>query len=52
MPEALADYLTEELGAPPHDMGPEGAIRRNLRLSDDKAATLYLQFVRPSDACR
>jgi hypothetical protein len=52
MPEALADYLAETLGAPPHDVGPEGAIRRNLRLSDDKAATLYLQFVRPSEACR
>ena len=52
MPEALAAYLEDELGAPPHDMGPEGAIRRNLRLSDDKAATLYLQFVRPSEACR
>jgi len=52
MPEALAAYLTDKLGAPPRDMGPEGAIRRNLRLSDDKGATLYLQFVPPSDACR
>jgi len=52
MPEALAHYLHDELGAPPRDMGPEGAIRRNLRLSDDRAATLYLQFVPPSDACR
>ena len=52
MPEALAHYLRDELGAPPRDMGPEGAIRRNLRLSDERAATLYLQFVPPSDACR
>ncbi len=52
MPEALATYLSEDLGAPPRDMGPEGAIRRNLRLSDEKAATLYLQFVPPSDLCR
>jgi hypothetical protein len=52
MPEALAAYLADELGAKPRDMGPEGAIRRNLRLSDDKAATLYLQFVPPSEACR
>lgn len=52
MPEALASYLTDRLGAPPRDMGPEGAIRRNLRLSDEKAATLYLQFVPPSELCR
>jgi len=52
MPDALAAYLEDELGATPRDMGPEGAIRRNLRLSDDRAATLYLQFVPPSEACR
>ncbi len=52
MPPALADYVTEKLGAYPRDKGAEGAIRRNLRLSDEKAATLYFQFVRPSDACR
>ena len=52
MPDALAAYLEDQLGATPRDMEPEGAIRRNLRLSDDRAATLYLQFVPPSDACR
>jgi hypothetical protein len=48
----LAEYLEKELFATPRDMGPEGAIRRNLRLSDNKAATLYFQFVQPSEACR
>jgi hypothetical protein len=52
MPEALAKYLADKLGAPPRDRGPEGAIRRNFELSEDKAATLYLQFVPPSEACR
>lgn len=52
MPPALADYVTQKLDAHPRDKGAEGAIRRNLRLSDEKAATLYFQFVRPSDACR
>ena len=31
---------------------PEGAIRRNLHQSEDKAATLYYQFVRSSELCR
>ncbi len=52
MPDALADYLENDLRAPPRDRGPEGAIRRNLLLSDGKAATLYFQFVPPSGACR
>jgi hypothetical protein len=52
MPRELEAYLTEKLGAQPRDSGAEGAIRRNLRLSDDKAATLYLQFVPPSEDCR
>jgi hypothetical protein len=52
MPEDLATYLTDRLGATPHDLGPETAIRRTFRLSETKAATLYLQFVPPSDACR
>jgi hypothetical protein len=52
MPPELEAYLREKLGAEPRDSGAEGAIRRNLRLSDDKAATLYLQFVPPSEDCR
>jgi len=52
MPRELVDYLTNQLYAYPHDEGAEGAIRRNLRQSNDKAATLYYQFVRPSDFCR
>lgn len=52
MPPELGAYLTDDLATPPRDMGPDGAIRRNLRLSRDKAATLYFQFVPPSDACR
>ncbi len=52
MPDALADYLEYDLQAPPHDRGPDGAIRRNLLESDEKAATLYFQFVSPSERCR
>jgi hypothetical protein len=52
MPETLAAYLTEKLGAVPHDLGPETAIRRNFRTSQTKASTLYLQFVPPSGLCR
>jgi Dolichyl-phosphate-mannose-protein mannosyltransferase len=52
MPEALSKYLREKLGAQPLDDGAEGAIRRNLLQSQDKAATLYFQFVPPSEACR
>jgi hypothetical protein len=52
MPADLEAYLRDKLGAEPRDAGAEGAIRRNLRLSDDKAATLYLQFVPPSEDCR
>jgi hypothetical protein len=52
MPRELEVYLNEKLGAEPRDAGAEDAIRRNLRLSDDKAATLYLQVVPRSEACR
>ena len=52
MPRELVAYLTDKLFAYPHDEGAEGAIRRNLRQSEDKAATLYYQFVRPSESCR
>ncbi len=52
MPAKLASYLNDELRSPPHDLGADGAIRRNLTLSKSKSATLYFQFVPPSDACR
>lgn len=52
MPEELATYLEKGLRAPPRDRGPEGAIRRTLLLSDDKAQVLYFQFVPPSSLCR
>lgn len=52
MPPELADFLVLDLETPPRDMGPDGAIRRNLRHSTDKASTLYFQFVPPSGACR
>jgi hypothetical protein len=52
MPSDLMEYLTQQLGAIPRDEGPEGAIRRNLRMSDTKGATLYFNFVPPSEACR
>ena len=52
MPEELFDYLSRQLDAPPRDRGPEGAIRRHLLLSGDKAQVLYYQFVSPSKSCR
>jgi len=52
MPRELVAYLTDRLYAFPHDQGAEGAIRRNLHQSSDKAATLYYQFVKPSESCR
>jgi len=52
MPRELVAYLTDRLYAFPRDEGAEGAIRRYLRQSNDKAATLYYQFVRPSESCR
>jgi hypothetical protein len=52
MSDDLAAYLTDQLDAPPRDRGPEGAIRRSLRMSEKKAATLYFQFVPPSEKCR
>lgn len=52
MPEDLHEYLVEQLGTLPEDRGPEGAIRRNLRMSGSKGATLYYYFVRPSADCR
>lgn len=52
IPQELNDYLSNDLKTPPRDPGAEGAIRRNLRLSDSKAATLYFQFVPPSESCR
>jgi hypothetical protein len=52
MPRELVTYLGDRLFAYPRDQGAEGAIRRNLRQSEDKAATLYYKFVRPSELCR
>jgi hypothetical protein len=52
MPRELVTYLADRLYAYPRDQGAEGAIRRNLHQSSDKAATLYYQFVRPSEHCR
>jgi hypothetical protein len=48
MPRELVAYLTDRLYAFPHDQGAEGAIRRNLHQSSDKAAT-STQFVKPSN---
>lgn len=51
MPKELSAFLDERLKAP-HSTSPEGAIHRNLLLSNSSAVTLYFQFVPPSDACR
>jgi len=52
MPPELVKYLSDQLYAYPRYQGAEGAIRRNLHQSKEKAATLYYTFVRPSDLCR
>lgn len=52
MPEALSAYIRDSLGASLRDEGAEGAIRRTLLQSEDKAATLYYSFLRPTELCR
>lgn len=51
MPEELSTYLETELGARLRDKGAQGAVRRPLRMSEDKAATLYYQINRASGQC-
>lgn len=52
MPEQLSTYIREKLDTSLRDEGAEGAIRRTLIHSQDKAATLYYSFLRPSELCR
>ncbi len=52
MPDALSTYIREKLDTSLRDEGAEGAIRRTLLHSQDKAATLYYSFLRPSELCR
>jgi hypothetical protein len=52
MPDALSAYIREKLDTGLRDEGAEGAIRRTLLHSEDKAATLYYSFLRPSELCR
>jgi hypothetical protein len=52
MPEQLSTYIREKLDTSLRDEGAEGAIRRTLLHSQDKAATLYYSFLRPSELCR
>ena len=52
MPLELSSYLVQEMKMPPPDISPQGAIRRNLLMSEDKAAVLYYSFLPTSDTCR
>lgn len=51
MPEELSSYVETDLNARLRDKGARGAVRRPLRMSDDKAATLYYQLNRGSGQC-
>ena len=51
MPEELSTYLEKDLGARLRDKGARDAVRRPLRMSEDKAATLYFQLNRGSGQC-
>ena len=51
MPEELSTYLEQELHVRLRDKGARGAVRRPLRMSEDKAATLYFQLNRASGQC-
>jgi hypothetical protein len=51
MPEELSTYLEQELNVRLRDKGARGAVRRPLRMSEDKAATLYFQLNRASGQC-
>ncbi|MEY4785980.1 MAG: hypothetical protein RIR41_3915 [Pseudomonadota bacterium] len=51
MPEELSSYVEKDLGSRLRDKGARGAVRRNLRMSDEKAATLYYQLNRGSGQC-
>ena len=51
MPDELSTYMEQELKARLRDKGARGAVRRPLRMSEDKAATLYFQLNRASGQC-
>lgn len=51
MPEDLSTYIENDLNSRLRDKGARGAVRRPLRMSDDKAATLYFQLNRGSGQC-
>lgn len=51
MPDALYDYLKNELHAPPHDKGLEDTSRGVFTLSN-RETRLYFQFVPRGDGCR
>ena len=51
MPEELSTYLEQDLSVRLRDKGARGAVRRPLRMSEDKAATLYFQLNRASGQC-
>ncbi|MDP3736180.1 MAG: glycosyltransferase family 39 protein [Hyphomonadaceae bacterium] len=52
MPEALADYLEQKLGAGTLDREPQLAISANLLQTANRSATLYYRFVGSTDLCR
>lgn len=52
MPRELVAYLTDLALRLPAYQGAEGAIRRNPTSRATRVATLYYQFVKPSESCR
>lgn len=51
MPEQLSAYVETDLKSRLRDKGARGAVRRDLRMSTEKAATLYYQLNRGSGQC-
>lgn len=51
MPEKLYLYLTDEMKMPAPSRAPQGAVRRNYLMSEDKATVLYYSFLAPSATC-
>jgi len=51
MPEELSTYMEQELNVILRDKGARGAVRRPLRMSEEKASTLYFQLNRASARC-
>ena len=52
MPQRLATYLRDDMGVRVDNTAPQGAVRRYLIMSDEKASVLYYRYLRPNESCR